>query len=251
MKRIVISQPFFFPWVGMFEQIRLADVYVHYDDVQYSKGHFTNRVQIKTAAGSKWLTVPLRDLRLGQLINEVAIDDRQDWRGRHLAFLAQAYDAAPFCSEMLTLVREVYSQSARSIGDISVASINCVLDYFGLANGKEFCFSSALGIPGTSTQRVFDIVKYLGGDVYITGHGARNYMEHELFDRHGIRVEYLDYRKVPYAQLHGEFTPFVSVLDLIANVGRSGREVVCSGTIYWKDFLAPPIALSPQERVLS
>ena len=56
--RVVISQPMLFPWVGLFEQIRAADVYVHYDDVQFSKGSFTNRVQIKTARGPRWLTVP-------------------------------------------------------------------------------------------------------------------------------------------------------------------------------------------------
>ncbi len=60
---VVISQPMLFPWAGMFEQIRLADVYVHYPDVQFSKGSFTNRVQVKTAGGSRWLTLPLRDLQ--------------------------------------------------------------------------------------------------------------------------------------------------------------------------------------------
>ena len=49
MTTVVISQPMLFPWVGMFEQVALADVFVHYDDVQFSKGSFTNRVQLKTA----------------------------------------------------------------------------------------------------------------------------------------------------------------------------------------------------------
>src|SRR5271165_5531971 len=77
---VVISQPMFFPWVGMFEQIRLADVYIHYSDVQFSKGGFVNRVQIKTASGIKWLTVPLEGVSLGQKINQVRIDDRRAWR---------------------------------------------------------------------------------------------------------------------------------------------------------------------------
>ncbi|MBC8123824.1 MAG: WbqC family protein, partial [Gemmatimonadaceae bacterium] len=59
MNTVVISQPMLFPWIGMFEQICLADVYVHYDDVQFSKGSFSNRVQVKSASGSKWITVPL------------------------------------------------------------------------------------------------------------------------------------------------------------------------------------------------
>ena len=64
--KVVISQPMFFPWVGFLEQMRLADVYVHYDDVQFSKGSFTNRVQIKTPEGFIWLTAPLRNLRAGR-----------------------------------------------------------------------------------------------------------------------------------------------------------------------------------------
>ena len=57
----------------MFEQIRLADAFVHYSDVQFSKGSFVNRVQIKTSAGIRWLTVPLEKLKLGQRIDEVRI----------------------------------------------------------------------------------------------------------------------------------------------------------------------------------
>src|SRR5262249_46343852 len=171
VKRVVISQPFFFPWVGMFEQVRLADVYVHYDDVQFSKGHFANRVQYKTAAGSAWLTVPLKDLHLGQLIKDVQFDDKKDWRARHLAQLAQAYDKAPYRDEMLALVREVYARPARGVCDVSVESIHAVCHYFGFADPEQFLFSSQMGVPGSSTQRVLETVEKVGGDVYITGHG--------------------------------------------------------------------------------
>ena len=58
--RVVISQSMYFPWVGMLEQIRLADVFIHYDDVQFSKGSFSNRVQVKQPDGtSAWMTIPL------------------------------------------------------------------------------------------------------------------------------------------------------------------------------------------------
>ena len=42
--KVVITQPMLFPWVGLLEQIMLADVLVNYADVQFSKGSFTNRV---------------------------------------------------------------------------------------------------------------------------------------------------------------------------------------------------------------
>ena len=60
----------------------------------------------------------------------------------------------------------------------------------------------------------------------------------ESFEAAGVRVEYLDYEKREYPQLHGAFMPFVSALDLAANCGRTNamREVIASGTVYWKDF---------------
>jgi hypothetical protein len=240
LKTVVISQPMFFPWVGMFEQMRLADAYVHYDDVQFSKGSFTNRVQIKTAKGVQWLTVPLRDLHLGQRIMEVAVDNRQDWRQKHLLTLSQAYAQAPFKDEMLSLVRQVYEKPADTISELAASSMMAIHGYFGFSRPTEFHWSSRMGIGGDSSARVLAVVKHLRGDVYVTGHGARHYMDHEWFEREGVRVEYIDYQKRPYPQLHGDFTPFVSTLDLVANAGRAGAEVFVSQTVPWREFLARP-----------
>lgn len=237
MRTVAISQPMFFPWIGLLEQMRLADVWVHYDDVQFSKGSFTNRVQVKTAQGSHWLTVPVRDLRLGQPIKDVAVDTGHDWRKKHLATLAQAYAKSPHRDEMLALVDGVYRQSAATISEMAVASSRALHDYFGFERPAEWLFSSQLDVGGHGSTRVLEIVKRLGGTRYITGHGARDYLEHEVFDQAGVRVEYLDYRKTAYPQQHGEFTPFVSSLDLMANCGRAGREVIASSAVYWKDFL--------------
>ncbi|MBI1280614.1 MAG: hypothetical protein GC179_20995 [Anaerolineaceae bacterium] len=236
MKKVVISQPMFFPWVGMLEQIKLADIYIYYDDVQFSKGSFTNRVQIKTSDGFKWLTVPV-NVVLGQTIREVKADDRRDWRANHLAFLEQTYRDAPFVREMLTLVQTVYDRPLKTIADISTASTQALCNYFDLTESTEFMVSSTLGIGGHSSKRVLDIVEHVGGDVYITGHGAKDYLEHSIFEEHHVRVEYMEYQKQPYPQLYGEFNPYVSALDLVANVGREGRNVIASPSIYWKEFL--------------
>lgn len=235
---VVISQPMFFPWVGFLEQMRLADVYVHYDDVQFSKGSFTNRVQIKTAQGSQWLSVPLKELSLGTLIRDTLMDDRKDWRKTHRTTLAQAYAKAPHRTEMLALVDEVYAGPAKTICELSVASLMAVHRYFGFLKPTEFCFSSAMNLPGSGSQRVLAVVQACGGKTYLTGHGARRYLDHELFELAGVQVEYIDYQKRHYPQLHGEFTPFVSVLDLIANCGKAGGDVFVSSGVGWREFLA-------------
>lgn len=235
---VVISQPMFFPWIGMFEQIRLADVYVHYSDVQFSKGSFVNRVQVKTAGGSRWLTVPLEGLSISQAISEVRISYRKDWRDSHLSLLRQAYRDAPYRDEMMKLVEAVYGEAHETIDGLSKASLAAVCAYYGFDRGRRFIDIETLGIGGSSSRRVLDIVLHLGGDVYVTGQGASRYLDHALFEDAGVRVEYMDYRKLPYPQQHGGFTPYVSVLDLIANTGRDGAGYVSPRTVYWRDYLS-------------
>jgi WbqC-like protein family len=233
---VVISQPMFFPWVGLFEQVRLANIYVHYGDVQFSKGSFVNRVQIKTAHGPKWITVPLEGLSLGQSIDDVKVG-ATDWKRRHLGVLEQSYADAPHVELMLELVSSVYSREFATIGELSKASLEAVCNFYGLHSGRRFLDVRDLGIEGTGSQRVLEIVRALGGKTYVTGWGARNYLAHERFERERIAVEYMNYEKVPYPQLHGAFNPSVSVLDLIANTGKSGVDVIRSKTVNWKHFL--------------
>jgi len=233
---VVISQSMYFPWVGLLEQIKLADVFVHYDDVQLTRG-FYNRVQVKTNQGVKWITIPLKGHHRGQNIDEVLIDDTKDWRSQHRNMLNHAYNKAPFRDEMLSLVDRVFTKPARTLADVSRISILELADFFGLLKDREFICSRSLEVNGSSSQRLHDIVKALGGNVYITGHGAQNYLDHSLFECSGIEVKYMNYQKNPYPQLHGEFTPYVTGLDLVANCGQHGYEVIKSAAKNWIKFI--------------
>ena len=237
MSVIVISQPMLFPWVGMFEQLRLADIFVYYDDVQFSKGSFTNRVQIKTFSGIKWLTVPLTGVRLGQKINEVQVNYKKNWINNHIEFLMQTYKSAPYKDDVYDLVSTAYNFKDSTIDKISMRSMDVIINYFGILDCRSNVYqSSSLKIKGESSQRVLDIVKYFNADQYISGLGGLKYLDHELFEINGIKINYMDYKKKQYKQDFGEFTPFVSILDLIANLGEKGVNYICSNAIYWKEI---------------
>lgn len=236
-RSIVISQSMYFPWIGLLEQVRLADCFIHYDDVQFGRG-FYNRVQVKTPQGMRWMTVPLSGHQRSNTIAETRIDNASNWQRQHLELLRHSYSNAPFRNEMLDLVRRLFDTKFETLADISRASLLALVDYFDLSEGRKFLDSRDLGIGGSSSKRLHDIVLAVQGSVYITGHGARNYLDHALFERSGIRVEYMDYQYLPYHQLHGQFTPFVTALDLVANCGKDGRSFIYSGTVGWREFMA-------------
>ena len=74
------------------------------------------------------------------------------------------------------------------------------------------------------------------GKKYITGHGAKNYLDHELFESKAIGVEYIDYVHCKYPLIHSDFTPFVSIIDVIANVGDKAPDFIVATTLKWRKF---------------
>ena len=229
---VVISQPMLFPWVGLLEQAQLADTYVHYDDVQFSKGGFLNRVQIKTAQGVQWLTIPLACARSSSQIVDVQVNSATGFREKHLRTLRQAYAQAPFRDLMLELVAGVYAIRSDWLADLTIASVEALWDVFGVRPSLSMR-SSGLMVPGANSGRVLTLCQTLGATTYVSGHGGKNYLDHGAFEAAGIDVQYMNYECREYPQLHGIFTPYVSALDLLANVGPGGRTLIASHSSTW------------------
>jgi hypothetical protein len=234
-RTLVVSQPMFLPWVGLFEQVRLADVFVHYDDVQLPQGRsFISRVQLKSANGVFWLTVPIDHTHSGKMITEMALSKAENWRDKHLRTIRHAYARRPYFDLMFGLVEKIYSQPTDRLAEFNITGIEHIAHWLGLA--PRFMRSSAMGVAGAGTERLVDLCEAANCDVYVTGHGAQNYLKHDRFEEQGISTRYMDYRKVPYEQGYAEFTPFVSILDAIANCGERTRDLLCSDAVYWRDF---------------
>ena len=128
--------------------------------------------------------------------------------------------------------------SADPLIELLISSIELPVARMGFCGPAVWLRSSALKTEGTAWRRLLSIVKAVGGTRYVTAHGAANYLDHEAFERAGIAVEYMDYSKTPYPQLHGEFTPYVSIVDLIANLGTAAHAAIRPKTIPWRDFLS-------------
>ena len=227
----------YFPWCGLIDQIRLADVFVHLNDVQFSRGFF-NRVQIRTNVGTSWLTVPIQNSRSRQLICETQISNGNDWVSKHRATIARAYTKTQFGAQALAIFDEVTSNTFNTLDQLAIASVQRIAEYFfGSEVGCKFVCSSDLSVGGSSSQRLLDITRQLNGGTYLTGHGAMNYLDHELFEREGINVAYMNYQLHPYSQLHGSFSPYLTSLDAIAHCGPRVAGNLDSTLLDWRESL--------------
>lgn len=225
MTAVVILQPGYLPWLGFFDQMLRSDVFVYFDDVQYDKHGWRNRNRIKSATGPIWLTVPVLNTgRQGQKINEVEIDNRSPWARKHITAIAQTYAKGPHLKRYLPQLDALLTRHWESLVELDLAVVDLICNWIGIERQIER--ASCLGIGGEQSERLLNICKHFQADRYLSGDSAQNYLDVKLFSHEGVQVEWQSYCHPTYPQLHGKFAPYLSVLDLVMNVGEKSLDVL-------------------------
>lgn len=216
---VAIHQPEHLPWLGFFEKMQRADLFVLLDDVQFSKGDFQNRNRVKGSAGVQWLTVPVVH-KFPQKINEVSTAG-SDWRQKHWKTLVSCYRRSAHFDSLAPALEEFYGRSWTNLAVMNVAAIELMASLLGIE--KNWIFASELPVRGTKSDLVLDICKTVGADSYYSGRAGSTYLDRESFARAGIEIVVQSFDHPVYEQLfmkqHG-FIPNLSALDLLFNGGR-------------------------------
>lgn len=215
---VAIHQPNFFPWLGYFDKIRRADVFVLLDAVDYPRsgsggmGSWSNRVRIAIQGEARWATCPVRRLPLGAPINAAEIDDGRPWRRKMIATLQASYGKAPHFGEAMALLQPLIEQHETNLAAFNIAAIKAIAEHLGLAT--RFQRQSELPHAGKATELLISLVKAVGGDAYLAGGGAGGYQQDELFQEHGIRLVSQGFVPLPYGPDEA-FIPGLSVIDYL------------------------------------
>ena len=223
--RATILQPNYIPWRGYFDFFKQSDAFIVYDDVQYTKNDWRNRNTIKTPDGSQWLTIPVDDknrMKKSIPIKDIKMLDN-GWRDRHIKILELNYKNAPYYGEVMDIVSEAFAEKLEFLVDLDMLLISKINDYLGIR--CKIYYSSTLGFNDLDRQdRLVAICKHLGATEYCSGDAAKDYLDTSKFG--DIRVMWHRYKEKVYPQLWGEFQSKVSILDLIANCGTKGYDII-------------------------
>ena len=223
-RRVAVLQSNYVPWRGYFDLIHDVDVFIFYDEVQYTKNDWRNRNRIVTPNGPQWLTVPVFG-STGKSIREVEIVPGR-WGEKHYQALRTNYGKAPFFEMYRPWLEEVYRQDWRSLSALNQALIQKIArDFLGIRT--QFRQSSDFLSQGKRSEKLLSLLKSSGASTYVSGPAARSYLELSAFRDAGIEVVWKDYAGYPaYPQRSDEFYPAVSILDLLLNVGEKAPELI-------------------------
>ena len=217
-------QPAYLPWLGYFDKISKADVFVFLDTVQYEKNSFINRNKIKTPQGPQWLTIPVKSKgHITATLRETLVDDSKPWRSKHLKSIEMNYRKAPYFNEFFPKLEGIQMLPASNLAELCWQQLQFWLKEFNIKT--KVVRSSYLAISSKKSDLVLDLCRHFNADQYLSGIQGRDYLDESSFYTNGIAVQYQDFQHPIYTQLWGDFLPYISIIDYWMNCGSDLQNI--------------------------
>jgi hypothetical protein len=234
MSRVaVITQPCLFPYLGYWELLARADQILWLDDVQWNRRSWQRRTRIHQpyapAATSgeehRWLSIPLVESHSDRAIQELSTVSPKLWLPRHWAALKETYGPRPHFktqleplfaawAEGIGRLQTIGDSAGPSLRDATLLSLRLCAEHLGLGEkldpwGGSALLASAHPAQGArKSQRLLDLCRWVGADVYYASSASALYLDVGLFRGADIDVVWQRY-KAPH---------YLGFFDLAANL---------------------------------
>lgn len=219
-------QPTYLPYLGYFHLIAESDVFVFLDDVQFARRSWQSRNRILSAAGEVMLTVPVKKHERDTPIFAIEVSETELWRERHLASIRHAYGKRPHFAEGLAFLETRLARGGK-LAELNRGIVEAAARELGLKT--EFVAASELGCPGQRSDHLLAICRAVGAEAYLSPMGSSDYMaEDGVFAQAGFPVRFQGFVEIAYPQGREPFTPFMSFVDALMNLGWAGLSDVIS-----------------------
>jgi len=230
MVTALIHQPEYLPWIGFWNRLAKADIFVALDTATHQKHGFVKRNRVKTQKGVQWIGVPLSHESSFVRIQDLQIDNTKLWRQRQIGIIEQSYKKAPYFKEYIDLLQRILAEPWEHISDLNMRFYQEIGKVLGITT--KVIRASDLQARGKGTDLLIAICKEVEAAAYLSGPGKREgrkgYLEMEKFDRAGIQFQAHEFVHPKYDQqfMDQGFIPFLSALDLLFNKGSASQQII-------------------------
>ncbi len=211
--KLSIHQSQYIPWPAYFKKIALSDKFVILDDVQFQKNGVQNRNKLRNKNGDYWLTIPVKG-SLEESIKDKDIADNK-WRRKHFQSISQSYSRSPFWNSLKDEIEDLYSLETTKLNEINIVFLKFIIEKLEI--DTEIIISSNEDFSGKKSDLVLNICSKLNATTYLSGTGSKDYLDIKSFEDRGIVIEFIESLPAIYPQIHGEFIPGLSILDMMMN----------------------------------
>jgi len=239
--KIAIMQPYVFPYIGYFQLIHAADVFVFYDDVNYINKGWINRNRILLNGEDYLFTIPCKEASQNKLIKDIDLQDDKKSLDKLLATIRVAYAKAPYFNDVFPLIEGTLLaqgimvlpqqlptsafpglsyevpvlENTASISGLCISSVVNICNYLGLQRTFKISSMEYNNRELKKADRLIDICKLEGIKHYINPSGGKEIYTKEYYSERGIDLSFLIPNRVEYPQFNNAFVPWLSIIDVL------------------------------------
>ncbi len=195
MKTASVIQSNYIPWIGYFAMINDSDLFVLYEDVQYTKNDWRNRNRILLNDHYTWLTIPVRHKCLTQRFTEIEIVDAK-WASKHFETLRHKFSNEKNWNNISEEIFDLYKQASKhqKLCDINRLFFKWILQKLNIKT--EILYLDKYPEFENPSERLLSILSDYKVSEYISGPAGKSYLNHEDFNNKGMNLHYYDYTKM-------------------------------------------------------
>lgn len=212
--KLAIMQPYFFPYIGYFQLISAVDLFIVYDNIQYTKKGWINRNRILQNGTDALISLPIKKASdfLDVCDREVAESFN---RKRLLNKIRAAYNRAPYFKQTFPLVEAIVKYDDANLFRFIYHSMSRMLEHLGVST--QLIKSSDVNIDHTlkGQDKVLALCDGVSAETYINAIGGIELYSKEAFSSRGIELKFIKSHPIEYRQFKNEFCPWLSIIDVM------------------------------------
>lgn len=213
---LAVMQPYIFSYIGYYQLVYSADIFISYDDVSFIKQGYINRNNILANGNPLRFTLPVIGASSNALIENLEYSNSK----KILRTIAQAYTKAPYFDDVFPIIELVFNQENRGVAHINSLSIQVVFEYLNI--DKKILMASQIEYDRTKERadRLIELSKVHCCEQYVNSPGGRELYQKEYFQEKGIKLNFIETQIQPYTQNSDEFVPYLSMIDILMNCSK-------------------------------
>ena len=215
-RTIAVMQPYLFPYLGYFQLIAAADVFVLGDDLQYVRSGWVNRNRILQSDQARLVTFPLKKDRFQLQINQRQLCDYFSEEAERLIHLiAEAYAEAPYFAQVMPLIERLIRFPQQNVALYAEHAIREICTFLQIETPIMRSSDLILGHPADKQERVTRIAHTFEADTFMTPQGGSVIYDRDRFARNGLKVRFFRMDAVDYPQFGAPFVANLSIIDVL------------------------------------
>lgn len=207
----------YLPYPGLFSKINLSDKFIYLSKIQFEKKSWQSRNRIINKNEDFLLSVPILNKDIKQLICEVKINNKIDWKKKHLKSIENNYSKTKFYKEYIIFFQKLYEKNWIYLAELNEYFLKYMLNELEIKT--EIISDRDCNFKKKKNNFLIEMCNYFNADKYISNKGSEKYIDLDLFKKNNINHYFVNYKGVDYRNKNNTSIINLSIIDMLFYCG--------------------------------